>query len=351
MFFILLCLFILTAAPVRAFEMRQGDTITISKDSVVNGSLMATGNSVSVDGTVNGDLFCAGQTITISGTVSGDVLCAAQTLDIRGTVDGNVRSVGQLVDITGTVTRNVDVAGQTVRLDGQIGRELIAAGQTINVNGGVSGDVTAFSQTVSLGENAKLSGNLFYTSPVEISQSSGAAVAGNVTHFLPPKESKELMQKNQLRPKVLRPVKSIGSTIFLLCVGLLVVLISKDSIKKITAQMVDRPWFDGFVGFLSIIGIPIVIILFAITIIGIPLAILLGIAFGLVLLLSRIYVSYIVGAKILRNASPYWQVVVGILAVEILSHIPIVGFFISCIAALWGVGGIIMGFVKRKTTK
>lgn len=355
--FILLIALFGFATPVRAFEIREGDenkTVTVAKDTVIKGSLLAAANSVVIDGTINGDLYCVGQTIIVRGTVAGDVLCAGQTLDISGTVGGNIRSIGQLLTISAPVKRNVVVAGQTINIlpEAVITGELLAAGQMMRLNSSVGGDVNAAAESIVLGEKARIAGNFTYTSPTVASEATGAAITGKVSHVLPKKE--EIKPVKNLMPKV-KPWKTraAGSIIFYLIVGALVVLLAKEKVMRITAQMRVRPWFDGLVGFLTIILAPVAIMMVAITLIGIPVAIILGIIFAVMIVLSRIYVAVIVGDKLLSaigktKSGLLLQVVIGVIIIELLATVPILGWFVTSVATLWGLGGIVMNFGKRK---
>ena len=357
-------------APVAAFEMRQGNDITVPKDTVVKGSLFAAGNTVTVDGTINGDLYCAGQTIVVHGTVAGDVLCAGQTLDVSGTVGGNIRSMGQLLNVSGVVRRNVVLmgqtlsigpaavlsgelltAGQTLTVDGRVAQDVVAAGQSVRLNSAVVGNVTAYGETISLGEKARVAGDLTYTSNMELSQATGAAISGRVTHLLPPKPDK--VPSKFWMPKAKPwPARAVGSMVFYLIVGVLVVLLARDRVMRIATQMKERPWLDFLVGFLTMIGAPIVIMMVTMTIIGIPIAIILAVMVAVMLILSRIYVAVIVGDTLLSavgktKSGLVLQVVIGVVLLELLIAV-FLGFLVSCAATLWGLGGIVMNFGKRK---
>jgi cytoskeletal protein CcmA (bactofilin family) len=356
--FLIITLFgVASFTPVRAFEMREGDenkTVTIAKDTVIKGSLLAAANSVVIDGTINGDLYCAGQTIIIRGTVAGDVLCAGQSLDISGSVGGNIRSVGQLLTISAPVKRNVVVAGQTITVSPEavITGELLAAGQTIRLNNFVGGDVNAAAESILLGEKARLVGNFTYTSPNAASEATGAAITGKVSHIVPKKE--EARPVKNWAPKS-KPwgARVAGSVIFYCIVGALVVLFAKEKLIKIKEQMLSRPWFDGFVGFLTMILAPIAIMMVTITIIGIPIAIILGVIFAVMIVLSRVYVAVIIGDRMLTaigktKSALFLQMIIGVIAIELLSVVPVLGFFVCAIATLWGLGGIVMNLGKRK---
>lgn len=358
LFLLVFILFGLAAVtPVQAFEMREGTDITVSKDTVVKGTLAAGGSTITIDGTVDGDLYCAAQTVVIRGTVTGDVLCAAQSITISGTVGESVRVVSQLLDITGNIKRNVAAMGQTVNVHpgAAVAGELMAAGQTVNLNSTIGGDVNIAVESITLGEKARLAGNFTYTSTNVVSEATGAAITGKISHIVPKKE--ESGPVKNLAPKS-KPwgARAAESVIFYLIVGAIAVLFSKEKMTRIKEQMLARPWFDGLVGFLTMIGAPIAIMMVAITIIGIPIALILGVIFAVMIFLSRVYVAVIVGDKLLSSLGRtkpglYLQVIIGVIVIELLAVVPILGWFVGCVATLWGLGGIVMNLGKQKATK
>jgi hypothetical protein len=343
--------------PVHAFEMRGEDIITIPKDTVVKGSLFAGGKAITVDGTIAGDLFCGGNSITINGTITGDVICAGQNITINGLVDGNVRTVGQLIDISGIVKRNITSAGQTITLEptSNISGEVIVAGQTIHLNSTITGDVTTYSQNVSLGEKAKLLGNLTYTSTEKLTQASGTAVVGKISHVVPKNESRKPVAHTNWFPKAKPwPQNTLGPMLFYLIIGVITVLIAPKKIIQIKKQMLMRPWIDGGVGFLVLIFSPMVIIIFALTIIGIPVAFLLGIVYAVLIIISRVWVAVVVGEKLLeaignKKTNLLAQMTVGVVLVEIVVKMPFVGFMIGFLVLLWGIGGFVMSFYRKQS--
>ena len=361
-------------SPVRAFEMRKGEDITIPKDTVVKGSLFAGGSTVTVDGVIDGDLYCGGSSIVISGSVTGDVICAGQSIVINGVVGGNIRSAGQLIDITGTVKRNVMAVSQTlnIKADSVIGGEVIAAGQTINVesaigpgllaagqilkvNNKINGNVTAYVQTLSLGAHARVIGDLTYTSPEVLKQATGAAIVGKITYHVTDRETvtKPKINKPWMFTSKPWPQNALGSLALYLIVGAIVVLISPKKTEQVKRQLLARPWFDGFVGFLAIALVPMSLILFTITIIGIPVALLFGLAFAVMIILTHVYVAVTAGDKVLaaigqKKTSLLVQMAAGVVIVELLVKLPFIGFLIGFIAVLWGLGGIILSFRKQK---
>jgi len=120
--FTLLILLTLTSAiPVSAFEGRDGDTVVIATDEVINDDLYVGANNFTLNGTVKGDLIVGGSVITINGTVEGDLWAAGQVIIINGVVMDDVRIAG---------------AGLQLGDDAQVGGDLLAAGASLETKPG-----------------------------------------------------------------------------------------------------------------------------------------------------------------------------------------------------------------------
>jgi len=130
----LLTIFISSSAL--AFDLRQGETVTVASGEVVNDDLYIASGDIIIDGTVNGDIFAIGRSITINGRVNGGVSFGGQTATINDhlqikvkryvkTVQGSILSKTKTVDITspelGTYTFSPayfqDVDGSVINVD------------------------------------------------------------------------------------------------------------------------------------------------------------------------------------------------------------------------------------------
>jgi len=122
-FTMLTLMLIVSVAPVYAFEGRDGDTVVIATDEVINDDLYVGANNFTLNGTVKGDLIVGGSVITINGTVEGDLWAA-----------------GQVVIINGVVMDDARIAGAGLQLgDGaQVGGDLLAAGASLETKPGSS---------------------------------------------------------------------------------------------------------------------------------------------------------------------------------------------------------------------
>ena len=120
-FTLLSLMLLIFSTPVYAFEGREGETVVIEADEVIDDDLYVGANEFTLDGTVKGDLVVAGSIITINGTVEGDLWAAGQVVIINGVVMDDARIAG---------------AGLQVGQDAQVGGDLLAAGASLETKTG-----------------------------------------------------------------------------------------------------------------------------------------------------------------------------------------------------------------------
>lgn len=220
------------ATPARAFDSRSGDTIIIEKGEVIEDDLYITAATIVLDGTVKGDLVAAGQTITVNGTVEGDLLAAGQAVVINGEVRDDARIAGAALLVGSGAVIDDDLiaagasletqsgsrvkgdlvvgSGQTL-LAGDVAGDVLAGTAALELRGSFGGNVQAYVDVTSdtknmppmnmymsqspiaipsvpagltISKNAKIAGNLEYTSTIELSIP-GGVVAGEVTRTEP----------------------------------------------------------------------------------------------------------------------------------------------------------------------
>lgn len=337
------------------------------------GSGFITGSTVRVEEEVSGDLFCAGRDVVINTTVDGDVICAGQYITIEGHVTGNIRVAGQHVSVLGTVDKNVTAFAQKLSISDTavIGGELITAGQDLTVSGLIQKDVLIGSNTAVL--DGKVGGNTrVYTESLVVDDQ--ASISGRLTYAANESEiaegviaggiDREQHKTANNRNKEVTVAKKnwsenrLSSILIHLGLGLFLALLIPGKIKKTVATLRGRPLHTVIIGFLSFVFVPLILLLFVVTIIGIPVAFLAGMIFGLVVFFSRIVVAIYIGEQVLtalyakKKDQILWQAVVGIVTSWLAFGLPFIGWVLSFIAILWGTGGIMLsayeGIKKKK---
>jgi cytoskeletal protein CcmA (bactofilin family) len=350
---------LLWAVGAQAQSFRSGDDVTVTQNQVVDKTLFAAGRTVDIAGKVNGDVFCAGENVTITGTVTGDVICAGQNVRIAGTVEGDVRVAGQNVTLGGTIAHNLtaaaqslmteakgtvgedaSIAGQDAVLNGSVGRDLAAGAQTITVNGTINRDVQAQVENLTLGSNAKVGGNLEYTSVNLLVRDTGAQVAGSITRKAPTAHRHQPHFGSIVHIGVW-----FGLYMFvaLLIVALVLVLIAPRAFHAATEVAIRRPGKTLLVGFVASVVAPVVIAILMFSVVGIPLALLVVLAWVLTVLLAGPFAAYYLGRVLMTNSTNAILIMLlGAVILLLFYVVPILGALVWLVALWFGLGIILL---------
>lgn len=346
-----------------AHDFRTGNSVVVGSSQKIDHTLFVSGNSVDVSSEVFGDVYCAGQTVTVSGTVHGDIICAGQTVNITGKVDGDVRLAGQSVILAGDVKGNATIAGQTFNLspsgsiggdislgssdatlNGVVGRDIAVGGETVVISNKVGRDIKGEVEKLSLTNSARVQGNINYTSNKDVNKANGAIVSGKITRHDAPIE------------KTAEPAAAVAIALgwfiywllAMLLIAMALVLLFPRLFHSITDHVLPQPWKALLVGFGAGVIVPIIIMVLALTFVGLPLALLVALAWLVVLLLSGPVFAYYIGRLVLRNSSYVLLIMlVGAVILLVLYAIPVIGF-LAILAALWiGSGAILLEALNR----
>lgn len=352
-------------ATASAQTFRSSENVTVESRESIDGSAWIAGNDVNIAGEINGDLFCAGQNVTVSGTVYGDVLCSGQTVKITGAVAGDVRTAGQSVSINsnigGSVTamgqtvalemdsvvsRDVSLTGQNLRIDGQVGRDALLVGTTAVVASEIGGDINATVDDMSLADSADVSGNIVYTSPREFVRADGAVVSGNVTY----NEAK----KNDVVTPALSISFAVLVALMMLFSALALAILFPRALHRTTeagVQSFPQTLLALGVGLIAGIVMPFMLLLLVVTVVGIPLAIILGIAWMLVVLLSGAVSAYYLGRVLWRKqGNAIVTMLFGAILLILLLLLPIINILVYLFAVWYGIGAILLQFKRTYST-
>lgn len=352
---------LLLAAPaaVQAAEVRDGPAAAVAPGETIDDDLFAAGQNVTVAGRVRGDVFALGQTVLITGVVDGDLIAAGQQVIVDGVVNGDVRAGGAVVTVNGQVGRNVTSAAQQVNLSsaGRVGGSLMAAGETITafgsvgrgvtagagtlqLGGPVGGGVAAWAETLVLGPNTRIGGNLEYHSERE-----AAIPAGTVTgavRYTP-------IERETRQEPLLNGLLSFGSLVWLAGTAVLgalaITLAPRRSTRLVELGQQWSPRVFGL-GLLVLFAVPIAGVLIAVTIIGLPLATVVGALYFVGLMLARPALGLVIGAEAARlwgrePLPPIGAMLVGLIALHLATHLPVLGGLIAFLGLAYGLGLIV----------
>jgi cytoskeletal protein CcmA (bactofilin family) len=401
---------LLVISPGWAAESQSGDQVIIGPDEVVDDDLYATANEVVVEGTIRGDLVAFGQNVTVDGTVEGDLIAAGQSVEIGGEVDDDARVAGQalLLDEGAVVGDDLIAAayslenepesnvggtlwyaGYQALLAGNVGEDLVGAVNALTLGGEIDGDVDAdvdgedgemgppafapvaqvpiptVEPGLTLTDSAVVRGNLTYQSSTEAQIDSGAQIEGDVVREERPVEEDEEAARNPVAEAMLATLRSF---VALVLVGLLLVWLAPEWIRRRAYTVLDRPLASlgwgllGLVAFL-ILGVVILLatillaIVFGLLTLGglVALIVVLGLLAEAALVLAfwvstnylaQIVVSFLAGVLLLeavgsgRGRGRILPLVVGVILYVLLRAIPVLGALVGLVVVLFGLGAL-----------
>ena len=327
-----------------------GDSVTIEQSAIKPGSVYVAGNNITINATVDGSLYCAGGHITVNGSVHGDINCAGQDITINGSVQGSVKLAGGTLSLgnkvgsdvslfgqTATVRSNATVAGdinagvQNLTIDGTVTRSVVAGVQSLNMNGKVGSMNIVDAQNLSLGKNARVSGDLNYQSEDELKFDSNKI--GGAVHY----------HKPQPRHQV-NPLYTLALVFATFAVTALILTLAAPRWVDRSAGIAKAKF--GYVMLFGVLGVftmPVLAVVLAFTVVGLPLALMMILAWLLLLMLSGTFFAYFIGALILpRVANILVRLFVGLVITAALLVIPYsIGVFSVLIMLIMGTGIIL----------
>ncbi|MDP2708882.1 MAG: hypothetical protein Q8O93_02425 [bacterium] len=364
---------LLLPAAAFAYSLKSGDSIYLAKNEVVEGNLYAAGSSLNIEGRVTGDVICAGQSITISGEVEGDVICAGQTINVSGKVGGSLRAAGNSINLSGQVARNAMtfgatiitsasssvgwgmlVAGNTLEMRGQVGRDLYGGAAKANIAGRINGDLDLNlgynnnkDQHLTIASTAIIGGDVKYKSNQDAAVKPGAAIAGEIIHNFPP----TMVTKTNFA-RLSWWWGRLISIFSALVIGLVLISFWREQVIKITDLMLKKVGPSLGWGILTLLLTPIIAIMLLVTIIGIPLSLIALSLWLIAIYISKILAGILIGRGLLNN---FWlsqkdslimAMIAGIIISWLIFALPFVGWILSLLAILWGLGGIVLALKK-----
>jgi cytoskeletal protein CcmA (bactofilin family) len=307
--------------PVAA-DSRTGGTVVIAPGETVRGDLDAFAGSVVVRGTVTGDLNAFGGDVFVAedARVGGDVSAAAGSVRIAGTVDGSVS--GAAGDVT-------------IAESGVVG-SLDAGAGSVTIDGTVRGDATVGAERLVVGSTGVVAGDLRY-------DAGEFANEGTV-------EGRVVRDEGIVTGPQFEPLTGIGEVVlgvygFLvnLVLGTILLLVLPGFSSRVADRAVADPVRSGGVGLLALVGVPFVLVLFAITIVGIPITIVGALLFAVLAWVGTVYGRFAVGEWLtdLADVENRWvALLVGFLAVAVAVRVPWIGPLFELVVFLLGLGAL-----------
>lgn len=353
-------LLLVPAAPARAgLVLRHEERVRVAEGERVEGTLVATAESVEMDGRVVGDLVAFADRLEVRGRVDGNVVTGAREVDISGVVSGQVIVFGEdvfvegqvgglygaverlRVDADGSVARDAAVAAAEAEIEGSVGRDLTVFADRLELRGRTERDVTAYVDRGRLEQGAHIGGSLrvHTEDPARFELPEGAVVAGEVDVRRAGHPHHEGLARYGYPGFYLWALVQFAMAF---TAGLALHLLFPGLFRG--RLETGREFFAALgLGFASAVVAPIALVLVALTVVGLPLALL-----GLGVLLAAAYlagiqVAALVGRALVRPGREDLQgfglaLLAGLALLTVATRLPLVGDPLRVLVLLVGFG-------------
>ena len=255
-------------------------------------------------------------------------------------------------EITGTVV----VFNGEIDIEGQVKGTVVSFGKPVYVKGIIEEDVIVFGSNIILTEGSRINQDAVCIGG-EVLRSYNSFIGGSITEIgkIAGWQIQSFIKKIPYRLRgsyapfhFLLPDSLIVFRILaMLVIASLIVAFFPRPIKTIAASIQLKFWSVLLFGLLAIILLVPILLFLGVTIIGIPLIPIFLILFFIAGLMGGVGVNYMVGQRLLNSfnagkGAVIWSVFVGLIILEIVKWIPLVGVFILPILYLTGLGSVIL---------
>lgn len=326
-----------------------GGSVAVS--GATAGDLTALGGSVVVAAPVKADALLLGGSVETHAPVAGDVRAAAGTVSIGDTVGGDLAAIAGSVTARGRVHGSVFLLAGTTNLLGGADGAVTVYGNAVNLAGDFAGDVQIFARgNVTLAPGTRIEGTLSYEAPEKATIPADAQVGAVTYHTV----------SGVASVGGARALALIGIGVFLfarilgalILAGLLAGLFPRLA-EAVTARAYESRsrslLLSTLLGFAALAATPILLIILSLTFIGLGLALLIGIAYALLALLSFVYAGILLGSvlarRFARRTAVYWRDgALGMLALSLVWLVPFVGELLVALLVFFAAGALLTLF-------
>lgn len=331
---------VLTALIAMAVVVSIVPGVGAAQSGVGDSTVIESGESVSDVSGVYG-------TIIIEGTVTGDVSGVAGNIVVRngGVVEGDFEAAAGSIRIAGTVRGSVSTGAGSIYLteSGLVEGDFDVGAGDVRIEGTIRGDAEIGAETIRLDEAAAIDGSLRYDGSLEGNRD---AVSGDIT------------RDRSLGGDIVTDIQPVATWIFAINAFILNLLLGAlllGLFPKFSDGVADRvrtsPLRAGLVGIGLVVGIPLTLVLVAITVIGIPVSLAGLLAFLVFAWVGLVYGRFAIGVLLLSavDIDNRWAGLVGgLVLAAILGQIPLIGGIVNLSIFLLGVGALAISLVTRR---
>src|SRR3989344_1042789 len=356
--------------------LAQGENELLPAGNVIESDYIRAANQIQIDGEIKGDAFLMGGLVTVNGKVDGDLFIAGGKVTVNGEVGNSVRIAGGDVVLNGPVGRSVllfcrncsvsrqaTIAGSLIVAGGNadvsapvIGKGFRYFGGRLYLNSPISNEAFVVAdREFLLGPAASISGDLKYTGNSEVVVQPGATVAGHIAY--------EKINKDEQFPRFFgaktifsaydrfRPIVDLVGFAVSALVGYVLLSLFPRFFEKVVTAIERQPYASFGWGVIVLLAIPVVAVLFALTIVGIPITLLLLIVGYVVLVMAKYLMAFFLGRRVLLarwGERRGWAMVAGLVIFYNLGLVPVVGGLVKLLLMLFALGAMVLSYRHKE---
>ena len=244
-----------------------------------------------------------------------------------------------------------------LRSESRVNGDILIAGGNLSVNGEVTGNITATGGNVSLMNGAIVRGDVNMIGS-SLQRSNQARVDGDINEQARGPFQFALPRTNLRIPRLdisMNPVWEFMTFLFqsflVSALAVLVGMFWPRQTTRVARTAVTQPLVSGGLGLLTVIVVPIVMLVLAITLILIPVSLLVGLVLGIVLLFGWIAIGMEVGQRMASLFKTEWALPVaaglGTLVLSIIvggvgKYVWCIGWLAPVLVLLVGLGSVLL---------
>lgn len=352
---LMLALFTLSADELLPESLHEGSFVDYGHHvlirGVVRGNVYAIGSQLDIDGVVTGSVYAIGGAVTVKGQVQGALNVAGALVQVSGAIGGKTRVLAAQVNTTAEsqLLGLARVAAGTADINGRIHGGLDVHAGRVDLRGQFSGPVHSVSGEFEIEPAASFDGPIIYWSRLPGQIAAGARTPREVeAHILGPSSP----DQNWLEPwlgdfaqQLIGWMLHAIDIFYMLIAGAFLIWLFPHDLHKAIVCLKRHPFPSLGTGVITVIVLPLLGLLFLLTLLGIPVALtILAInVFGLYT--ARVIVVSLLGSLILPrqwDRHRFRVFFAGIIPFLLISAIPTVGSLFSLLAMIAGLGAAVL---------
>jgi hypothetical protein len=383
---------------VKGDAILAGAQIVVSDQAVIDGNLFAFGSNVTVNGKVNGSIFSGSATLTLGETaaVGYNLYFGGYDLETQSgsKIGRDLMAAGFQTTLAGDC-RNLSLAFSSVELDGNVSGDatirVAEPGQTPSAFPGNNPSTwfyfpPARPSGLTISGNAHISGKLTYISPIDqggaIKTTPGQGIVYQTPEpqdrFQPGRQQNPAPNNFFINTSTLWVWSLLRDLVTMILLGGLVVWLANGAFQRLVSAARQKPMQSAGMGLLGLVlaffafpiaalALILLALFFGLLTLVEVVGILLGLGFsvlglaGLIFIIllgwaGKLVVAFIIGRWLLEKLnSPvasgrFWPLALGAVVMALLDAIPFLGWLITFVVALVGLGAVYYAWRMRKSS-